>query len=668
MVKKNDNMKNNRKKYLIIGASLLLIFSILFVSELNPLRLLSSIYNANDIEDSIGKIKIGDIINYDINGYSDWQVVSIDKNNNTLDVVSRTNVEDVSLTTKEDYENALDIFQEVANKYTDNKYAIKARCVTRADLDNFGFDEVFWNADVYNGSVAFTNGKISYNGSEITNKKYYFLPYINYMIDEDYSNYHVGDELNLGIAGIDKWILVEQPYSYYNNIALIPSVPIEINYDDYEFSNNPSEYVNNILNNIKNSDSKVIFVGNYFWDFGYNLFTNYENVRNHYSDFLKRIVFIIGSLSSYSGINYLEVGMNTLVADFENNEFNYSWDDYRIDLPFSAGFRPVVTLKYSDKLIDSKILNTDLQIGDNVNYSANEYNNWRVLSIDEDNGTVDIISGGIVKNIKLYGIADYNNYDDIMQNEVDSYKIGDNAISARLVEYGDLVNLNKMNDRVNVKYWTKETKDYNKKAIDDTSSPYAANAYYDASLMYYDLNESVIQRKWVSLYIFSGLTSGGNSILSSNNGNGDLSFTAGIRPVITLKIDAVKKISEDEKDSIIDNEKSQQQKIDDEQKNNSDKYVTNDRQKSVINNYTNIIRKNDNKDSKNNENVIEGNDKDYNEEVNNYYNENSKKGSTNKLVKYIIIAIVVLNVAILGQVVLSVFIIKNIKNIKKRKK
>lgn len=71
--------KSRNKKYLIIGLSLILVFLVLFSTKLNPLRLLSSIYNVEDVDTSIGKIKLGDIIHYDLNGYSDWQVIYIDK-------------------------------------------------------------------------------------------------------------------------------------------------------------------------------------------------------------------------------------------------------------------------------------------------------------------------------------------------------------------------------------------------------------------------------------------------------------------------------------------------------------------------------------------------------------------------------------------------------------
>ena len=80
----------------------IVIMIVLFSTKFNPIRLLSSTYNMNQLEESIGKIKIGDFIDYEINGYSNWQVVSIDKENNTLDVVSRENVEDITLETKDE--------------------------------------------------------------------------------------------------------------------------------------------------------------------------------------------------------------------------------------------------------------------------------------------------------------------------------------------------------------------------------------------------------------------------------------------------------------------------------------------------------------------------------------------------------------------------------------
>lgn len=660
--------KKGKLKYLIIGLSLVLVFAILFASELNPIRLLGSIYNVNEINSNIDKIKIGDRINYEINGYSDWQVVSIDKRNNTLDVVSRTNVEDITLTTKEDYENALDIFQTAANKYTDNKYAIKARSVSRSDLDNFAFDEVFWNADIYDGKVAFTNGSIEYKGTDDEENIYYLLPYVRYNFGSNYWEHSLGDEVTIITPWMNKWIVAEYPNNW-NATPLIASEPIAIDISSQEFMKDPEAYFNGIYDEIKNSDPNIVDVGNFGINYGFNWLYQTEELKNHYQNIQANSNFINWNPSTNTYENYIEVGMDIYDIDYENNDYHSSWKTYRKSLPYTKGFRPIVTLKYSDELLEANEIYNGLQIGDYVNYSANEYHNWRVLSFDKENGTVDIISGGVVKNLPLYGIDNYENYEDILQQEVDAYKVGDKVISARIVNYEDLSNLNKINDNVNVKYWTFEKKDYNKKAVDDTSSPYATNAYYDASIMYYDMNESMIQRKWVSLYISSGLNSGGNSTLSNYNGTGDLSYTAGIRPVITIKIDDIEKVSEEEKNNIINEEKNQQNNISNEQQNNSEKNVTNDSTRNVTNNYINVIDKKDNSNNKDNVNGS-GNsiDSKNNDEVNNNYITSNSKGNQNKLVKYIIIALIVLNIAIIGQVILSVFIIKNMKKNKRVKK
>lgn len=660
--------KKGKLKYLIIGLSLVLVFAILFASELNPIRLLGSIYNVNEINSNIDKIKIGDRINYEINGYSDWQVVSIDKRNNTLDVVSRTNVEDITLTTKEDYENALDIFQTAANKYTDNKYAIKARSVSRSDLDNFAFDEVFWNADIYDGKVAFTNGSIEYKGTDDEENIYYLLPYVRYNFGSNYWEHSLGDEVTIITPWMNKWIVAEYPNNW-NATPLIASEPIAIDISSQEFMKDPEAYFNGIYDEIKNSDPNIVDVGNFGINYGFNWLYQTEELKNHYQNIQANSNFINWNPSTNTYENYIEVGMDIYEIDYQNNDYHSSWKTYRKSLPYTKGFRPIVTLKYSDELLEANEIYNGLQIGDYVNYSANEYHNWRVLSFDKENGTVDIISGGVVKNLPLYGIDNYENYEDILQQEVDAYKVGDKVISARIVNYEDLSNLNKINDNVNVKYWTFEKKDYNKKAVDDTSSPYATNAYYDASIMYYDMNESMIQRKWVSLYISSGLNSGGNSTLSNYNGTGDLSYTAGIRPVITIKIDDIEKVSEEEKNNIINEEKNQQNNISNEQQNNSEKNVTNDSTRNVTNNYINVIDKKDNSNNKDNVNGS-GNsiDSKNNDEVNNNYITSNSKGNQNKLVKYIIIALIVLNIAIIGQVILSVFIIKNMKKNKRVKK
>ena len=69
-------------------------------------------------------------------------------------------------------------------------------------------------------------------------------------------------------------------------------------------------------------------------------------------------------------------------------------------------------------------------MGDYVKYSAKGYNSWRVLSIDETDGTIEIISSGNVKNITLNGKSGYDEAIDFLQNEVNQYIVGEKAISA----------------------------------------------------------------------------------------------------------------------------------------------------------------------------------------------------------------------------------------------
>lgn len=203
-----------------------------------------------------------------------------------------------------------------------------------------------------------------------------------------------------------------------------------------------------------------------------------------------------------------------------------------------------------------------------------------------------------------------------------------------------------MNDDVNVKYWSLEKKQYNKKAVDETSSPYATNGYYDASIMYFDLDTNSVERKWVSLYVSTSLSSGNRSFLTGYNGFGDLSFTAGIRPIITLKLDSVEKLNEEDKKNAIDSSKNN---IIENQNGNGTNYITEDNTDNIENNENNIDINNES-------------------EINNYYNNYGSKNKNRKLIKYIIMAIVVLNVGLLAQIILSILIIKKMKLIKRRKK
>lgn len=115
------NKKSNAIKVLITSIFMVILIIVLVGISVNPNRLMGSVYNINDLNTNIKKIKIGDSIKYEINGYSDWKVIYIDKVNGTIDVVSKDNVSEITISDKDDFDNALDIFQTEADKYVDGK-------------------------------------------------------------------------------------------------------------------------------------------------------------------------------------------------------------------------------------------------------------------------------------------------------------------------------------------------------------------------------------------------------------------------------------------------------------------------------------------------------------------------------------------------------------------
>ena len=115
------------------------------------------------------------------------------------------------------------------------------------------------------------------------------------------------------------------------------------------------------------------------------------------------------------------------------------------------------------------------------------------------------------------------------------------------IKYSDLSNLNAINDKVSAKYWLKNKKQYNRKESDsETSSPYNMTAFYDVAIMSYNQESNKNEREYVSIYIDCPGGSMGLTGLTPINGIGDLSYTAGIRPVITVKTTGLKKISDEE--------------------------------------------------------------------------------------------------------------------------
>ena len=535
------NLKIKNKKLILISIVAFLII-IAIIPCIDRLDTLGSIYSISKLENAINDVEIGDTIEYEINGYSDWQVLYMDKENNTIDVVSKTNVKDLSLS-GDDYKNAVNIFQEEANNYTDDKYAIKARSVTRSDLEHFAFSEEFWTSDIY-------DGKIATNKSMVEPKKdAYYSFYITFFVYigefEEADNYNNGDTVVFN----DVEYLIIKNASGQNSIRIVPKHPLKIELNQDNIKNINSNYIYTLLD----SRYHVSSIPNMnFWvperGGSEDLISSYDFIRESYHNSgYDGIYAYVDSLYYYTTDEGEKLRFEGTRLDENGSYYWYEGYNSTHYYPTTYGFRPVVTLKYSNKKTNQKKINENISIGDNVNYQANEYQNWKVLSYDNEKETVDLISGGIVENLYLYGEEDYNNYEQKLQEKVDKYKSGDNVVSARSVKYSDLSNLNAINDKVSAKYWLKNKKQYNRKESDsETSSPYNMTAFYDVAIMSYNQESNKNEREYVSIYIDCPGGSMGLTGLTPINGIGDLSYTAGIRPVITVKTTGLKKISDEE--------------------------------------------------------------------------------------------------------------------------
>ena len=147
----------------------------------------------------------------------------------------------------------------------------------------------------------------------------------------------------------------------------------------------------------------------------------------------------------------------------------------------------VYSIEHANQDIDS------IKVGDTIRYDINGYDNWQVLYIDKENGTVDLVSGGVVKNVMITGDTGYNNYSDTLQDEVNAYKNGPDVVSVRPLAKSDLSNLNLIKDEVNAKYWLN-----NKKSVRKTlESNYYAQFY---SVLTSSYNGDEIEPEYISFH------------------------------------------------------------------------------------------------------------------------------------------------------------------------
>ena len=560
--------KFNWKVFIPIGASIALVF--VFVGcRVIPSLLANNVYSITDAGGNIDSLNPGDMINYNINGYSNWRILTVDKENGTVEVTSDSNVYNLTIDPSKSDEEINAIYQAEADKFIDDRYVINSRTISKADSLLIDTKGEYWVSNINENSLM-TNKTGDQETTAIIRSnskldKIYFFPYIQ--LDVKTSEVPArGTIREYSSNGLNTWVYVGSN-SYVNSttrrLTYVSKYPVGV---DVNGVGDISRAIYNYYNSFDNSGLKGF--GNYHSYSTYGVLNgdfNYIVNDSNYFNGNEKIYFYTDNFSS-NNISYNNNGCQEKKYYMECSGPSISmlksdgyFEPWSSDLSFKKtknltfGYRPVLTLRISDNSV-GKTTNETLNIGDNVKYEANGYRNWKVLSINKSSGTVDVISGGIVKNISLYGKEDYENYEDLLQNEVNSYVNGDNAVSARSVRESDIKQLNKINDNVAAMYW------YNKKNVvnrvttlntyeTSSTTPSYLNSYevgiiWTGTGDYYvnDINNTVssssISKYWVQLYC-----DGGNYNIFYYMGKGDLNYIAGLRPVVTLKYDGAKKLS-----------------------------------------------------------------------------------------------------------------------------
>ena len=563
---KGSKLKINRKnlKILIPAAICLFVFVVALSGRGLLSSLTSSVYNINDLS-SLDNVNVGDTINYSVNGYSNWKVLSVDKNNGTVEVTSTTNTKNLTIQPYQSVDDYNQLFQNEANRFLDNNYVVSARTINKADSlllnDN---SEEYWLANV-NENTLMTNKtgesgtsaiwhRNSFNVSEI-----YVVPYIGIQNPYNYIP-DVGTKFELSKNGIDHWVYFGQTSGDYENVLfLVPEFPVALPVSSLEDIGTVSKaYFDNF------DTSGIYGYGNWMEKFPHNF---HDLIMHYYNtnvfDNTETVMYFVAApgknINTVDTTYHIEkiygVGPNDSDNGNENLTQIYMYDpsNFVSSKPskdvsvfyepksLTFGYRPVLTFKISDSKNVGTSLDAYSYLGDYVKYEANGYKNWKILSINSDAGTVDIISDGIVKNISLYGKDDYDNYENILQREVDAYKNGSNVVSARALQDSDIEKLNEISDSIEPFYW------FNRKTQRRLDSPNK----FQTGVIYNELNYDVgvlssrdvkngttgnVVGYWVSLYNDAGNL---NNDTVSYVADGNLSFIAGLRPVITLKYETI---------------------------------------------------------------------------------------------------------------------------------
>ena len=295
-------------KYIIPGIVVLILIGIIVGYKFIPKQLLGSVYSIDELKENFDNIKIGDEVNYEINGYSDWQVLYKDIDNGTIDVVSKTNTEDLTLEygqSKEYYENK---FQETANKYVDDSYAISARTVNSNDLDYFDYDNNFWLNNISDTNITTLQGTWQY--TSIKNYKMYVIPYVEKYF-ENYNEYNVGDTIEYSNNGVDRWVVAGKEVWNSSSLVLIPETPIELVIESVD--DNIGQKANQIIQSFNNDVSNC---GNYAQNFGTNNLPNLiPNFLNQQTEKILFYYLFLYNKNSHKNKFFLFVDLRSLVLD-----------------------------------------------------------------------------------------------------------------------------------------------------------------------------------------------------------------------------------------------------------------------------------------------------------------------------------------------------------------
>ena len=597
---KDSKMSKKQMKLIIPAAICLFVFVVALSGKVLLSSLTSSVYNIGDLN-NLDNVNVGDTINYSINGYSNWKVLSVDKNNGTVEVTSETNTKDLTIQPYQSVEEYNQLFQTEANKFLDNNYVVSARTINKADALTFNDEsgEEYWLANV-NENTLMTN-KTGEDGSsaivtkkQVDPKEIYIIPSVGF---NNISGWEVGSVNEYSFGGVNRWIFTGQtiPNAGGNESDItikeyIPEFPVKLQVNSVDdIPNVVNNYLSSLLplavnapeisyfsvkslnndilllyeskNTFDNLDLKMFFASGYAeyyntsrgsriepYTYMYEASIDVSDEKYNIKKVYKGVPWLSGSGLSYVDTSELN---RTTVSNMNTTPLSKDVATFYEPKSLTFGYRPVLTLNISGDSGNSNtndLNNSQLKLGDYVSYEANDYKNWRVLSINRENGTVDIVSGGIVKNLSLYGKDDYDNYEDILQREVDSYKNGNNAISARAIQESDIDLLGKINDNVGGLYW------YNKKTqrrLDDHWDLQISNINselsYNVGILYNDGN--TINPYMARLYSQVGNLTDKEKV-EQYLGAGDLGYIAGLRPVITLKADAVKILPNEDIDDI----------------------------------------------------------------------------------------------------------------------